>query len=810
MGMETFKSGMKSTFGFIPKMRQKTIKKGTVLPGEIIIPVEPSEASSDVAENSELSSHSATFLKNLADFCLCVTVKEARNLPAFDVQTNSIDPFCEVTVGTVKQKTRIIYRNRFPMWQESLIFPLETVKPTDEINLTLKDKNFARVVYVGEVVLSLSEALTLLDREHTWFTLLAKKAGTAAGGEVCLVFSVVSKDVAAQIASASVKTRDPVQLAKKCANLYMQVELQGLNGWKSSGIERALEDHEVCVRVGKAVVKKPLKALVTEEKTVFEVPLNDKITFPLNTAFTKLALQGLRGKAANAELPDVRLYIKKPTPKAYAGMYSDTVAKTQVPIWAVPEAAEDNETQSHISEEASKGQASFPAAKPSMATTTGTGSPPIKASAPISAVVKGAEGSPGVPVSAMKSGIPSSLAPGLAMHVTGIPSSIARPTTPPGASGPVGSAPSMAAKDNPGPGIGTNLLRAVLGSGDKVTPPPSQAGDAHEEDEDEDLGSFTRVMQNWDVLDSTLEITFSLLLVKAACDDSHAPVALEDDDDDSETDVPDAKPVPAPAPLEHSCVDTDLPCGVNKLFCTIMDRESEFMKKWNEKQGLKEVTPTPWVMVGGQKQRTASYIKPLNIPIPMAPKSAKCVETLTLHLKEDGGWVCDIRVDTQAPKGDAFFVLAQFFAVIKGPNQCHLRVTMKVEWLKSILGQRLIETSAINDTKRNMQELVKQVLASLGATDTSLNRSAGALPGSGPVSHDSAATPAAVSGLAWLPVVQVLAVLLLFWLVLTVRSVSSELNGLRKTLAQLAAQQLQAAAALAAAQPQPGAIHGEL
>jgi hypothetical protein len=65
---------------------------------------------------------SITSLASIGEFkgdVLCIHIKEARHLLAADTNPESSDPFVRLQIGGHKvYETRVVRRNRFPMWEQ--------------------------------------------------------------------------------------------------------------------------------------------------------------------------------------------------------------------------------------------------------------------------------------------------------------------------------------------------------------------------------------------------------------------------------------------------------------------------------------------------------------------------------------------------------------------------------------------------------------------------------------------------------------------------------------------------------------------
>ena len=78
-------------------------------------------------------------------------------------------------------------------------------------------------------------------------------------------------------------------------------------------------------------------------------------------------------------------------------------------------------------------------------------------------------------------------------------------------------------------------------------------------------------------------------------------------------------------------------------------------------------------------------------------------------VRESGGFVLESRITTNAPKGDTFFVLIQWVGVAEGSNRPRVRISFKVEFIKSVgFLKGAIEGGAVGSTKKLLQGWVSQ------------------------------------------------------------------------------------------------------
>lgn len=122
--------------------------------------------------------------------------------------------------------------------------------------------------------------------------------------------------------------------------------------------------------------------------------------------------------------------------------------------------------------------------------------------------------------------------------------------------------------------------------------------------------------------------------------------------------------------------------GVNRLYALTISADSDLMKAHHAAHDVSEMSIGPWRAVpagaGYQRVRNVSYVKKLNIPLPLAPEKCHVWEEHRLVTKEAGGWVVQITCKNDAPKGDCFEAHVQMCGVYVNSNTSRLRVSMQV------------------------------------------------------------------------------------------------------------------------------------
>lgn len=118
---------------------------------------------------------------------LYVSVVKARDLPVMDI-TGSLDPYVEVKLGNYKGVTKHWEKNPNPVWKQIFAFSKERLQ-SNLLEVTVKDKDFAKDDFVGRVHFDLSEVPLRLPPDSPlapqWYK-LEDKHGMKTKGEIML------------------------------------------------------------------------------------------------------------------------------------------------------------------------------------------------------------------------------------------------------------------------------------------------------------------------------------------------------------------------------------------------------------------------------------------------------------------------------------------------------------------------------------------------------------------------------------------------------------------------------------------------
>lgn len=156
---------------------------------------------------------------------------------------------------------------------------------------------------------------------------------------------------------------------------------------------------------------------------------------------------------------------------------------------------------------------------------------------------------------------------------------------------------------------------------------------------------------------------------------------MEDEEEASQ-----ATPIQPGPPLEVLLQEVTLQgIGANRLYNLLINANSELMRTQNAANDITNMLIGPWkpAQAGAAYQhvRDVSYVKKLNIPLPLAPERCNVWEEHRLMVKEAGGWVVQIICKNDAPKGDCFEAHVQMCGVYVSEQSSRLRVSMQVRFL---------------------------------------------------------------------------------------------------------------------------------
>ncbi|KJE91721.1 hypothetical protein CAOG_02816 [Capsaspora owczarzaki ATCC 30864] len=255
-----------------------------------------------------------------------------------------------------------------------------------------------------------------------------------------------------------------------------------------------------------------------------------------------------------------------------------------------------------------------------------------------------------------------------------------------------------------------------------------------------------------------------------------------------------------PGPVSCGCashyelplVDETFQIPVTRLYTLLFSDESNFLPSLYQRENYENVSIEKWAPgENGQQTRKIVYIKPLP-PQPMAPKTAKCIETQVEAKNEKAIKVVEVTTSTpEVPQGTTFLTLLRYCMTSESPRSCKLTVTFEVKFVKSSLVKGMIKKSTVEGVKLTFKAFVEHIRNSLpksaaGAARPAASPAAATPSTAAPASPTArASAPQAIStvtaGIAGL-LLLILLILLLLWIRLG--SIETQLSELRLDLAR--------------------------
>ncbi|MEW5302064.1 MAG: hypothetical protein WDW36_004874 [Sanguina aurantia] len=224
-------------------------------------------------------------------------------------------------VKDLQARTRICYRNRNPMLEQCLLFPLKCVQPDAVVKFSVYNDNVLTSPITSKGLVS-----TLA-------------MGPKLGGELLFSVAVVDAEGYVMLRQEVVQMLEPLSLHNRLKGMSLTVHLRSLRNVNVQGISSLVDESGANgtnrfnyeVRIGGLSVTKPLRVKAAppgaEDPTrgVGSVEIDDQVVIDLNECFNDAVAS--RTKKQINEVGDVRIYFK------YG---RETLFKTQVPIWDIP------------------------------------------------------------------------------------------------------------------------------------------------------------------------------------------------------------------------------------------------------------------------------------------------------------------------------------------------------------------------------------------------------------------------------------------------------------------------------------------
>jgi Ca2+-dependent lipid-binding protein len=88
--------------------------------------------------------------------------------------------YVKITLGGCVRKTRPIYRNTHPMWEQSMALPLNGIPDAQPLVVELYDKDFRGKEFLGQVLMTLGKARNIAQQaalgESYWCVIVSRAA----------------------------------------------------------------------------------------------------------------------------------------------------------------------------------------------------------------------------------------------------------------------------------------------------------------------------------------------------------------------------------------------------------------------------------------------------------------------------------------------------------------------------------------------------------------------------------------------------------------------------------------------------------
>ncbi|GAX79152.1 hypothetical protein CEUSTIGMA_g6592.t1 [Chlamydomonas eustigma] len=693
---------------------------------------------------------------------LIVNIRDAKQLSTSDFETHSATTCVKVRVGDpeagksayLEGCTRVIHRTRDPFWGQTFFFPLAQFNPDTPFSASVLASSSSGIQGYsssGSVYTTLGYLLENIKGSTApysrWYQLTKKKSSDRVRGEVCMVVAILPRYIydVIQWSEDGHNLLDPQLLKALMAPFTLQVTVdelrQMMTTLSADDVTELLETLHLFVSIGRTSVTKKVtaKEVATTIEGAFRIvsfKIEEKISIPLDKAFD-VSYSWATKKKNKEEVGDIKIYLRHG---------KEDVLKTQVPIWDVPVYREPAKVPDKDASAPSDGKESLAEAEGKkwvVGDIHNTGTTWQMGAFQNWLVGMGAKLPTGRGATSAVDSCSiqeSDFTPALS-HTSG---SSTAAVLPPAASAPSplsttstptvqGSAPSavqlnrsstssLESADNMPVLTGMAIARHFM------RPPCGPEGFL-----------YKRSMERYitDIYNTPeLHVKLVLLNTKLA-DASSAKVTLDDEaEDEEEVDKEgggDQVLVPISSPMALDVVVSDFAVGAKpkRVFEVLFKADSEFRAKMVQKEDLKNAVTGNFVSdpelakargIRGAKSRTVTYVRPLTIPIPMAPKQCDVTEVHSLLVNEAGGFVVECKVTTNAPKGDAFFVLIQWVGISDGASNTKVRISFKVEFIKSVgFLKGAIEGGAVSSTKTLMKGWESELQKALPVTSVSVS-----------------------------------------------------------------------------------------
>ena len=638
---------------------------------------------------------------------VAIFIRDAKGLPIKELHHMSSSTYVRIRIqnrgpdGVIKTQeacTRTVHHTLNPFYGQLFFFPLSLVRPDTIGHFTVHNSGVVDG-FAGEVVSTFDHYLCncagSMDNMIQWYKLQKKRPSDKVSGELCMLMTIVPARIfnVLQWSESPSTLMDPQILNALLSQFTLRVSLERIVNLRFSDMVKADVEEiltkrlQVQVRIGRSVVTvkvQPKDIVYSQEvsnrgRVVIgtSFALSELISVPLTHSFD-VAFNVMTKKKQKDEIGDIRIYLMDKR---------DILTKIQIPIWEIGLRREmslgpEDESATFQLYEQGKGKAS--ALGISMVENIDAWMKRVADEVSL----KAGGSAPGESTERLSSPEPGNIVQN---------SSASEPSLKE-----VGQLDELKRK---APDLtGVAMTRAF------ARPLPSNKGYFYKRRAEP---------YAFELVEGHPEMQVAMLLVPtvtaglASAESKEEEDAEDSSDEEEAAKAEEAAPISLPPPLPVMVCEQVIGSSPLSVFDAVFKQEADFRVRQAAAEGLVDVTLSPWESSGSDKERKVTYVRPLSIPIPMAPKKCNVTETHKLRVKEAGGFIMEAKVQTDAPKGDCFFVLIQYAACSEGGNT-KLRISFQVEFTKPVgFLKGAIEGGALSSTKKLLQAMADALAAEM-------------------------------------------------------------------------------------------------
>ncbi|GAX84880.1 hypothetical protein CEUSTIGMA_g12301.t1 [Chlamydomonas eustigma] len=677
-----------------------------------------------------------------------------------------------------ESETRLCHRNRSPLWAQNFFYPLAGLTPDTRICVSVTATNVGRInildYFAGQVLTTLGHLLgpteDIMEPIPRWYKLTRRRPTDKVSGELLLIVAVIPRSFYETVSWSEDPSNllDPLthKNLMKGYSLYTnlkELKLLKINMDCDEDISSSLDKLAVELRMGSISIKKPVRVKdtqLTNEGAATRVLTcsfeSEVIAFPLDSCFDT-PLKKLSRKDRD-EVGDFKIYLMHG---------KDVLAKTQVPVWDIPLLEEDEysfEDEIPLAEMTSDKRVKSAICKENVDTflkqLAGIQDSVTNSSSHYSGSVSSQfSADPGVQIQPLATTSANAALPTISsgrVHISQsipdlIQSSVQKP---PGIKEKASSRRSSI--HEPGelmPEKSSTFPISGARGGSKLSDIPQAEksapcltglalarnllrGEKGRYLYKRSMESYTAVITSspelvcWMHLGPNKTQQGQSLDEPAGGGAMHADYVTEQDSGTlnegglSAANDGVVEPIKLPPNLSNLVIEVLVAGKPDEVFDKCFSAESSFRTRMVVKEGLRDVKLGDWAPDPNKsastgykdvKSRSMTYIRPLQIPVPMAPKQCNVTETQWMIAREPGGFVFEKKVSTDGPKCDCFYMTILVTGAPHGSSGTKISASFQIEWIKSAgFLKGAIEGGAISSTKKLWLDLVGELVKELG------------------------------------------------------------------------------------------------